>query len=615
MLRPLAPLLFSSLLLAQAPAPAPAGPLAWLPANATNVMVVHDLLPHLQALLASPVFAELVTASMPLQEQMFGGARDPKALQRLAKPFEVYVPREFGLALPTAFWDRLVDVLDAATAVLGLKDQDLDAGEARALRLAAEEAITSVRRVDGLIWVEARDERVADRWFESIAGMLRELDPGLGIGVTFGDGVVTATVKAREFAGGRLVTQLTKLGLDLHGSWDPTFAATLRLDGARLVLQLGERGAGNFDGKVFGDLWPAATPPFAAWTVDCGDNLARLAELQERLLGMLGSPEEAVVDVASQAFFRLQRMLDNLGRYRGAVQLGAEWVWTTEELFDEATETIDPVPVALQRGYAPLAGPGLVIAAPLDFVGATVLDQLATQFGSRGMMTSDAFDQIYDFFAGEESALFEPGTLLVTRPAAFRGQEGWPHGAMPFAAFAVVAKANDDAAAGAFMASLSTHLATVLDVEELAWKAADLGPGIDANLLDLEALAPELASPHTDWDFAPHWCVLDGMFVLSSDPNLTRELAAQMRGDQVPVPASAEAVALMSLRGDDLRGIAVGLGKWAAVVPLGDAGLMVQPLLRAVQVLGEQLDVVDWRLDEEVDMLRDVLRVRWKAAK
>ena len=127
--------------------------------------------------------------------------------------------------------------------------------------------------------------------------------------------------------------------------------------------------------------------------------------------------------------------------------------------------------------------------------------------------------------------------------------------------------------------------------------------------------APALASPYTHWDFPPPWCVLDGMFVLSSDPNLTRELAAQMRGDKVPVPASAEAVALMSLSGADLRGIAVGLGKWAAVVPLGDAEAMVPSLLRALQMLGEELDAVDWRVDEEGDMLRDVLRVRWKAAK
>src|SRR5262245_55852408 len=72
--------------------------LARLPADTTNLVVIRDPLPHVNALLGSPPLREVFEKSAELQQELFGRRFDPVSLRALIAQFATFVPTETVVA-------------------------------------------------------------------------------------------------------------------------------------------------------------------------------------------------------------------------------------------------------------------------------------------------------------------------------------------------------------------------------------------------------------------------------------------------------------------------------------------------------------------------------------
>jgi hypothetical protein len=172
-----------------------------------------------------------------------------------------------------------------------------------------------------------------------------------------------------------------------------------------------------------------------------------------------------------------------------------------------------------------------------------------------------------EFLAGEQSMLFGPGSLLICRPAQFRGAAKPALGPMPFAAVALVAKVIDEGGAADFVAQMTEQLQDGYGAAGQLWQAGDLGLGVPTQVLDLTRILPGYATAGVDADFAPHWCVVDGVMVLSSDAKLTTDLLARIRGTAAPELPARRLVDWSSWPGVHWADTCAGIAKWWGTVP------------------------------------------------
>lgn len=609
------PFLFAASLSAQEPDPV----LARLPANTTSLLVVHDVMPHVDALLASPVVRDLLAVTGDIQEEAFGMRFDAAKLRRQVELVRSFVPAEIVVAGSADTFRGLAQLIDVFAAAIVLP-QLADLGNqiedvARESRDAATEALRGMRPLGLLVRVRMRDERTAEGWFDRAVEALQEFAQP-GIETTVDDAKATVRVALMQIFDGRLRTMLERAGVRVAADVEPGIVAQFEQRGAELELRIGEPAAGPMPAARLGRLWTPGPDQMLFAKVDPGEAADALGEAQERLsaLGVV-SPDRPW----SMRLYALAANLDNVllpTTTRIVVDQGFVMVHETE--FDEGVLEIDPPTDALLRCIDRDAGPFILSAVGFDAELSGALEQLSIRLAQRGRELPEAFAPFAEFVWGDESTLFGAGTLITTRAAQFRGAKTWELPALPFGAIAVVAQAQDEASAREFMNEAADRLAQGFEIEGAMWNERDLGLGIAAQVLDLARVIPGWAEAGVDADFVPHWLVVDSLLVVSTDPALTKDLVARIRGQGAPPLRAKELIDWSRWGGDHWADVCAGASQWLGHVPadvIGAHASELRLLLDGCAAVFRATDGIETITELDGSTLREVTSVRWRKHK
>jgi hypothetical protein len=599
-----------------------------LPADATNLIVVRDPMPHVDAILESAELRAVTEAVGPLLREELGFDVAPAALKRQLALFTDLVPTEIVVAASPATALSLANMVRAGQTALSL-EFDQDAGKIRASMPTGEsvhlealaKALAAVTAPSLVAWVRVRNERVAERWFDQCADLLakgKEREPELRVEV---DGPsLRVRVQPAKVRGGLLAQHLRGLGLGdeaLAPLLALEFQATLEQDGACLRLRLGEPAPPPLAAGKLGRLW---RPGNAQWMFGQID-----FEAAQEVLATVVESDEVAAPAAMSApliAFRafLQGAVDAGPRVHAAIDIDRGIVRTTEHDFGDAIDDVDyePAPQELVRCLRPEDGPFLLTSLPLDalLVGVhqEVLDQLASRANRRGGLLAfaairDRGAALFDYLGSEDSAVFETGAAIVTRAAACRrlraGEYTLP--ALPFCAVAVIAVAEDADTASGFVDRTTQLLAEALGAEGKAlWAPADLGLGVPTRSLQWQKFTP--AGFELDADFAPHAAQSHDVLILSTDLALTRELLARIEGRDQAVTPGPRTIGWTRASGEHIASAIGGARSW--VEALNTAGALhadaALPVLTALESLARQFDRYEGLLEFDGTWLREV---------
>jgi hypothetical protein len=546
------------------PAQEKADLLARLPADTTSLLVLGDVMPHVDAVLASPQWREVLVASADIQTEVFGMAFDADALRRQVGLVRNLIPTEVVVAAPEATAATLLHALDASLQFALLVYAERTGGmavDAETVRAQAGAALAAIGGLEAVAWLRLRDERTAEGWFDNVAEAV-ESARREGLAVDVGDAVLTVRLQPLQLQlpGGTVRAELRSRGVPVAEGAGPAFVLRLAQRGAELELRLGAPAEGPLPSERLGPLWQPDAAQLLFARVDLGDTHDQLVEFIERALELAEAIDDP--DLSMRLSGLAARAWELAAPMTGSVRVDDGIVSTKEvEVGPEAAGELEAPDAAVVRCIARGHGPFVLSALPLDVLLSLSLDEILLRLASRGRELPVELEAVGDFLAGEQSMLFEPGTLLMARPAQFRGSVDPELGPMPFAAAAIVAKAEDDQSAGEFMQRVTAHLQEGYGVTGELWQARDLGLGVPTQVLDLAMLAG------VDADLMPHWCVVDGVLVVSSDPKLTTDVLARLRGtDSERLPAG-RLIDWSDWPGEHWESACVGLAAWWRAMP------------------------------------------------
>jgi len=597
---------------AQAPDPI----LARLSAETTNVLVVRDVLPVLEGVLASPAVVQFLDGTAELQRETLGTSFDVRTLQRQLRTIAPFVPTEVVVAAPTRTLDRLTHAapLFASVTVLqmlaraGVKDGEL-VDKARATANAA------LRQFDGLpmqAWVTVRDERTAEQWFDTVVEAL-EAGAAAAFTVVVGDGRLE--LRGEPF-GERSPWRAAMQAVGIDSTSAPAWSVEVVFEqrGPTISMQVGKLAPGPCPPAALGEAWAEAPGALAFTRTEVSDAAAELIDAWLHIAA-LGD-----VELADGDAMLMVRLVDFLGRVDAiaadqtvvlVVDRGIEWTHDTH-LSVVAIEDYEPVPPELKRLAAAAAGPFLASSDALDVLLLSALETLAEGEAE----VSDAAAPVVDYLESEDASRFQAGTMLLARAAEFRAGEQWKHGPMPFAAAALVARPKEAGDGAAFMTELSTRLAIALEIEGALWALREFELPAKAHGLRLDALAPDLAGHGLEHAFVPHWIESDGWLVVATDPKLTRDVLTALRtaGRE---PAGPRVLQQFELRGASLVDTFAAMAKWMPHVAEfgGEAPADGVAFFTACRALAEQIDFVQQVTTYSDHVLRERQVVRLRPTK
>lgn len=595
--------------LAQSPDPL----LARLPADASNVLIVRDVLPHVEALLRSPQVRELLDATGELQEEQFGMRFDPAALQQQLNLVRGFVPLSAGFGMSTASVERFVvtarTMLLAGLLMAAQPARGVPAELLEAVRTEAARALAVVAEPDLLAWITLRDPRLAESWFDAAVEALQPMAEDPGLELTVEDSVLTVRVAPMTVGGGRVHELLTKLGVAIPADFAPRWTAQLRQDGGDLTLRVGKPAAGPLAPATFGRVWTGTRDELAAMRFD----MTSLVEMLETDLVHVENLAEYGAKL-QQFAMRVSALLTQIEELAvpttGSVRVGDGLQFVQEgDLGGDVAELVPAPPLELVRCLRPDEGPFSLVAVPLDQVVMYSMEEGVARAARRGDVPP-VLTALQQFFAGEDSAVFASGCAFVSRAAAFRGAAGWQHGPMPFAAGAVLGVLDEGEDAAAFVRELSLVVGEVLDLDGPLTTAKDLGLGVPTQALRLELL-PAPFGVGVDADWAPHWFQVGAVLVVSTDVGLSRDLLQRLRGEAAPTLPPGRLVSWSLWRGSHLAAAFAGLMRWLEVTgqAKGDPGLL-RTFTTVCDLAGRLLDRFEWITDLDGNVLRQRLDVR-----
>jgi hypothetical protein len=251
----------------------------------------------------------------------------------------------------------------------------------------------------------------------------------------------------------------------------------------------------------------------------------------------------------------------------------------------------------------------------LDAALAATWSDIVSRAEGRGLEAwSEQFADVAEYLSDEESAVFAPGVLAVARGARFRGAKGWTRGPMPFVAGALVAIPKSVAEGEAFVRELTGRVATGFGVEAPKWESADLGLGVPTHALRLDGLAAR----EFDGDFRPHWFFIGSRMVVSSDPQLSKELQRRAADEPTAKPPADLLCEWWRIEGPVLVDACTGLERWARAWP--DHGeipgiQMLGPACRMLAAACEHVERIERSSVVQERSLRDRWQLRLRAAK
>ncbi|HLU40656.1 MAG TPA: hypothetical protein VK081_14820 [Planctomycetota bacterium] len=546
-------------LLFAACAPAVAQPLADVPADFTNVLVVRDVLPALQRLVDSPVLAELWESSPALAAELqehgvtLGGVRSAVRL------FARDVPREITVAMAP-------ETTAAAGRVVGtmLRLLLLDAGEVkdRAAKLLRDEIAADVDALAALrvmVRVRMRDAERAKFWWDRICDAVDGL-PADGVEVAEAEDRLDVRLQLGKLPALRLPGPFASLREHVAAL---AYACELRREDDAIVLRVGS-GKGALQPERLGPLWQddarqllfyhADLDPLLSVAVDLHATLARD---QRALFTMLSARPEAALLVA-----RIMAEMEALDeRTSGAFALldgGCEWLE-----YGASSEPDEP-PVA-----DPARGPGRLVATDLGALvvtGASLDDfayrllasvrNVVTQYASRLLRrapedAAELFDDrvaaLTEYLEGEESAMFEPGAALVLGPAtaitelSLRDDRDepiaqWQPKELSVPAVALAGRLAAPTQAWPVAEEFIGRLAGVLIERAAPIELVETDLGLEVPTRAVTWSADDEGERHlrVAGEFCPHWFLLDDTLVFSTSVALSKAMLARARGDGAP---------------------------------------------------------------------------------
>ena len=606
-----------------APAQEPDPALARLPADATTVLVVRDVLPPLEKLLASPAVADLLKATADLQQEAFGLRFDAAGLVQQINLFRNYVPVSAGFGMSDASRDALVAIVRAGvqTALLLQRRQVEGVPEPWTEQVHDElaDALAAVREPSMVAWLVLRDERTAEQWFDAAVEAVQPLDRDEAIEVVVVDATMTLKLDVLRLQGQRLGKLLEASGAPTPHEFGLRVTVQLVQEGPELRLRVGAPSAGPLAKERMGPLWsedPAQVLSSRLDLVALAEGLATDAEYAKSLASVDGGASFALATLAAQLEAAALQM-DQLAMVNeGAIRIddGVRFV-TEAELGEDLVDFADfdeqfVLPDRLLRCVRAEEGPLQVNAATLDLQLLALVEQYLERAGRRGVPKLDV-TALHEFLLGESSAVFGGGTAFVARAATFRGAPGWTKGAMPFAAFAVLGMLGEGEDGQGFLRELGLRVGDMLDVDGVLWEPKDLGLAVPTQALRL-ALLPSPFGEGIDADFAPHWLVCDGVLVFSTDVGLSRDLIGRLREQTPPAePSGRNLVDWQSWRSDHMAAALAGFSRWLeALGTMRDLELLQQwmPLITAGV---RALDHFEWITELDGGRLRERFDLRF----
>jgi hypothetical protein len=290
---------------------------------------------------------------------------------------------------------------------------------------------------------------------------------------------------------------------------------------------------------------------------------------------------------------------------------GPEGAWVhLEYAFDELPDDeLEFVPAGLLR-FADERETFWLSSGTLDSVLAATWQGVASRAESRGrdVPAEDLFAAVVEYLDGEESAVFASGVAIVARGAAFRGAKDWKHGPMPFAAGALATLPTSAAEGEQFVREITRLFAEAVGGAVPKWEPADLGLGVPTHALRLDTI-PALAALALDWDFRPHWFFIDRTMVVSTDPQLSKDL--QRRAAKQPEAPAERLCEWLHCPGQLLVDGTAGLGRWVPL--LGALGVGKEQGIKELTVLCKLLSAASQhveRIERKSTLIGKVLRER-----
>lgn len=607
-------------LAAPIPAQSPVSELARLPADATTVLVVRDVLPPLEKLLASPAVSDLLKATGDLQQEAFGLRLDAAGLVQQINLFRNYVPVSAGFGMNDASRDALVAIARAVlqTALLMQSRQVEDVPEPWTEQLHDElaDALAAVREPSMVAWLVLRDERTAEQWFDTVVEAVQPLDRDEAIEAAVVDATLTLKLDVLRLQGQRLGKQLAASGVQVPKDLALHLTVQLVQEGPELRLRVGAPSPGPLAKERMGPLWsedPAQVFSSRVDLVALAEALATDVEYGKALASIDGGQSFALATLAARLEAAALSM-DKLSMVsEGAIRIDDGVRFVTEADLGEGAEDLDELfvlPERLLRCVRAEEGPLQVSAGTLDLQLLGLVEQYLERAGRRSGPQLDMAG-LHEFLLGESSAVFGGGTAFVCRAASFRGAPGWTKGPMPFAAFAVLGMLDDGQDGQDFLRELGLHIGDVVDADGVLWEPKDLGLGVPTQAMRL-AMLPAPFGEGIDADFTPHWLVCDGVLVFSTDVGLSRDLIGRLReASPAAVPAGRHLVDWQSWRSDHLAAALEGCSRWLeALGTMRDLDLLLQwmPLVSATV---RALDHFEWITELDGNRLRERFDLRF----
>jgi hypothetical protein len=592
-------------ILANATAQTPASILDRLPKDATNLLVVRDPLPYVDAVLGSPELRAAATATAELQAELVGFELDPARLAKMLQPFRDFVPAEVVLATTPKASREIVRGLAAAihTGLLTQAGRGLDAKSRASLTAAITAALQDLQVPVVSGWIRFRTERMASRLFDQVGELL---EGAAGIERSGEGDRLVVTIHPALVADGQLASLLRAAGVDPAPLAALAPRLVLEQRGALLAVELATPAPGPLPAAQLGPLWREDPAQVVFFHTDCDDALDDLPAISELIAG-IEWPRSA-----SGAATALQALIDKLDtvlpHQATSVCLDNGIVLTTEadlgeEVDEELLEDLGLVqpPELLRRCIDPDEGPFALAGLTLDFALATAIEAAINRVAQRA--TTREVEQglelmrrrsaeLREYLQSEDSAVFQPGLAVVTR-AASPPAAGTAAGALPFGAIAMVALTEDAAAGKRFVERMCELIARAAGGSaDGVLQDKDLGLGAPTKVF---ALPPVPLPRGVAWpsQFQPHWLQRGELMVLSTDVGLSRALLARIDAPQTPGAAAPapRAILWQSYRGDHVAAVLTGVAAWTdALWPDAKGG---SAALRALAALAAQVESFD----------------------
>ncbi len=613
---------------------------ARIPQGFRNVVYVGDVLPRIKTLLTSErleaAWKEMAPGLAVLEPSLRGVS--PRSMIGPLELIETLIPQEAVLAMPDRtmadYGALLHGGLALAFGYLVVDQGGIDEPALEGFRDLAAELFNDVEAPTFQLSLRARNERIAETWFDDALDMLETMSVVEGMQVVVEDQLVRVEVSLGSLVDSPLIGELGMFGMaDASGVLPADHGATeqirawltslrlrveLQQQGDVLELRVGELPEGSGDGARTFD---ADTVLQVEWVAE------EFLPFADSAYEMVYAFDEEAIDfldaIAPGQYWSLLDMLTDLSATTasGATRIAA----TDQEV------VIDVVQGLEEEGFVP---PRLGETGIEDFIPERValsdassfwtLDEyLLVQFDEILMSlydlsfdlyeqgleeTSDAIDvwttyleedlgDLHSFFEGEDSALFAEGVVLLVEEMT---EEATP-------AIALVGLPHDRADTESFVEEFADLIRATDGVSTGARTIkASVQDGVEAIVFDVPG-SEITADSFADAAFAPHAAFAGDALVLSTSAAFTRRiLAAQQKP---AAPAEGELTARLHTTGEQ-----AGRMFAAVVTPLlGDSreGRQGRALVRAIRValgLLESIDVED--VDDE-DQTQQRIRLRY----